>query len=84
MKYTEPYNKKNGFKKITLLYFLYIIQILRILHADESPPISFLRDDFISKNIKKLKITVQVIITKINKAPVIFKTIFKKAEKTLF
>ena len=57
---------------------------MRILHADEVLPIFFSRDDFIPENIKKLKITVQVIITKINETPVILKIIFKKAEKVLF
>ena len=54
---------------------------MRILHADESPPILPSRDDSIPENIKKLKIAVQVIITKINEAPVISKAIFKEAEK---
>ena len=84
MEYIKLYNKKMGPGKITLLYFFYIIQILRILHASESLLIFFSRDDFIPENIKKLKITVQVIIIKINEALIILKAIFKKTEKNLF
>ena len=76
--------KKADLKKTTLLYFPHIVQILRTLHVGESLPISSLRDDFILENIKKLKITVQIIIIKINEIPAIFKAIFKKIKKALF
>ena len=68
MKHIKPYNKKTGSGKIAFLYFFHIAQVLLLT--------LFSRDDFIPENIKKLKIIVQAIITKINEASVILKTIF--------